>query len=302
MECAANDGMGFLVWTSGFLGIHCHYHRMEDVILQRIYERASLCRAFEDECFRRIKAGDVTCPAYLGAGQEYIPATVSVWLDERVGVDRQVFIQHRCHSHYLCFGGDPRALALELRGDPRGCTGGMGGSASIHWPPANLYGHDGLMGTQVPIAVGACYANRKPTICFLGDAAAEEDYVLAALGWAATQRLPILFVVEDNNLAILTEKQVRRSWSIRDVARGFGLLASSISDNPSEIYYHLKLDSWPALLNVNTTRKYWHAGAGIDDANAFDRHLAVSETLDAGYVMDMRFKAIDAVMKAWAVQ
>ena len=46
-----------------------------------------------------------------------------------------------------------------------------------------MYGHDGLMGSQVPIAIGACYASKKPTIVFLGDASAEEDYVLAALGW-----------------------------------------------------------------------------------------------------------------------
>ena len=41
----------------------------------------------------------------------------------------------------------------------------------------------------------------------MGDASAEEDYVLGALGWAATKKLPILFIVEDNNLSILTEKK-----------------------------------------------------------------------------------------------
>ena len=46
---------------------------------------------------------------------------------------------------------------------------------------------------------------------------AEEDYVLSALGWAATKNLPILFVVEDNNLSILTEKKVRRVWEMDDV-------------------------------------------------------------------------------------
>ena len=64
------------------------------------------------------------------------------------------------------------------------------------------------MGSQVPIAVGHCYSTRKPTIVTMGDASAEEDYVMGALGWASTKNLPILFIVEDNNLSILTEKKI----------------------------------------------------------------------------------------------
>ena len=47
----------------------------------------------------------------------------------------------------------------------------------------------------------------------------EEDYVLAALGWASFKKLPILFVVEDNNMSIKTEKKIRRHWEMSDVAR-----------------------------------------------------------------------------------
>lgn len=241
--------------------------------INRIYERASLCRAFEEECARRIESKDIKFPVYLSTGQEYIPATVSVWLEDQGITDRQIFIQHRGHSQYLCFGGDIDALVLELLGDPRGCANGMGGSASIQSVPANIIGHDGMLGSQIPIAVGMCFANRKPTICFAGDAAMEEDYALAALGWAATHRLPILFVVEDNNLSILTKKKVRRRWEAADVAKGFGMYSCELTDDPELLYFHTpKLEKWPALINVSTTRLRWHAGAGCDDQNAFDRH------------------------------
>ena len=63
----------------------------------------------------------------------------------------------------------------------------------------------------VPIGVGACFASKQPTIVFVGDSAAEEDYCLSAIGWASTKKLPILFIVEDNNLSILTEKKIRRN-------------------------------------------------------------------------------------------
>ena len=121
---------------------------------------------------------------------------------------KQIFIQHRGHATYLAFGGDLKKLILELLGSNKGCANGMGGSASIQCREKNIYGHDGLMGSHGPIAVGACFGNNFPTLCFIEDAAAEEDYFLASLGWASTKKLPIWFIVEDNNLSILTEKRL----------------------------------------------------------------------------------------------
>ena len=108
-------------------------------ILEQIYEKAALCRAFEEECARRIESGDIKFPVYLSIGQEYVPATIATWLENQGVTNRQVFIQHRGHSQYLCFGGDMDALVLELLGDSRGCSGGMGGSASIQSVLANIY-------------------------------------------------------------------------------------------------------------------------------------------------------------------
>ena len=126
--------------------------------------------------------------------------------------------------------------------------------------------------------------------------------MLAALGWAATKRLPILFVVEDNNLAILTQKHVRRSWTITAAAEGLGLSAEDTTDHPGNLFKRLQW-AWerlPALLNVETHRKFWHAGAGVDDPDIFDRHHEVSDHLDGGYVMDVRFAALQRVGEAWA--
>lgn len=268
--------------------------------MRGIYERAALCRAFEEEVLRHVRSGAITFPYYSSVGQEYIPATVSAWLDARGITDRQIFVQHRAHSQYLSFGGDIDELVLELLGDPRGCSGGMGGTNCLQSKAAGIYGHDGLLGTQAPIAVGACYGNRKPTICFLGDAAAEEDYALAAFGWAATQKLPILFVVEDNNLSILTEKRVRRSWDIDSVARAFGLDADDVPDDPNELYETIsEVEIWPCLLNVRTHRMRWHAGAGVDDPSIPDRHRTVSKMFEQTYVEAVKQRSEQKVREAW---
>lgn len=239
-------------------------------MLVEIYRRAALCRAFEEEVYRRVKAKEIRCPVYLSSGQETIAATLSVYLEKH---NPAVFVQHRNHAQYLCFGGDMGHLIRELTG---GDTG-MQGSASI--AHGDIFGHDGFMGSQVPIATGYCHATNRPTICFLGDAAAEEDYVLASLGWAATKNLPILFVVEDNNLAILTEKKVRRSWDVERVAFALGVDAVGCADEPRGLTWNIELAfKHPQLLNANTTRLYWHAGAG-KDGDYFDRHAKEAKNI-----------------------
>ncbi len=163
-----------------------------------------------------------------------------------------------------------------------------------------MFGHDGHMGTQVPIGIGACFTSKKPTIIFMGDAAAEEDYVLGALGWASTKKLPILFIVEDNNLSILTEKKIRRNWDMHDVARSFKMKGYNLNDNPKEIFKYKKyFFKEPMLLNINTNRLFWHSGAGIDDPKIFDRFKNEKNKIGKkAKILDKKIKKnIDAIWK-----
>ena len=209
---------------------------------------------------------------YLSAGQEYVSASISQ-LVENLRVKPLLFGQHRGHSIYLSFGGNIIKLINELLGKKTGCSYGMGGSLSIHSKKIQMFGHDGFMGSNACIGVGACFSSKKPTIIFIGDAAVEEDYVLASLSWVAKKKLPILFVVEDNNLAVLTKKKDRRDWKIIDVAKSFRIKSYETRDDPKEILKLLSKNIFkgPQLINIHTNRLYWHAGAGKDDNNVFDR-------------------------------
>tara|TARA_Y100000748_G_scaffold238140_1_gene202186 strand:- start:101 stop:928 length:828 start_codon:yes stop_codon:yes gene_type:complete len=243
---------------------------LKDIRLE-IFKKASLCRNFENELYKKVQEKVIKFPVYLSAGQEFISSSIAVKMKE-LNIKPDIFIQHRGHSTYLAFDGDIYQLIDELLGRKTGCSQGMGGSASIQSKENNIFGHDGLMGNQVPIGVGACFASKTPTIVFTGDSAAEEDYCLTAIGWASTKKLPILFIVEDNNLSILTEKKVRRNWEMHDVANSMHVKSFNISDDPMTIFQNLENSfTEPMLLNINTVRKYWHAGAGSDGEN-FDRY------------------------------
>ena len=236
-----------------------------------IFKKASLCRNFEEQVIINVNNKNIKIPVYVSAGQEFIAAAIST-ICKKKKIKPLIFPQHRCHSTYLAFGGNIIKLIDELLGRESGCTKGKGGSASIHSKDINMFGHDGLMGSNGPVGVGACFATKKPTVIFLGDAAAEEDYVLGALGWASHKKLPILFIIEDNNFSILTKKSVRRNWNMKDVARAFKLEGYDIKDDPREIEKHSKFFfKKPILLNINTNRIYWHAGGGMDSNKIFDR-------------------------------
>jgi TPP-dependent pyruvate/acetoin dehydrogenase alpha subunit len=253
---------------------------VQNKFILEVFKKASLCRHFENEVFTRVKNKQIKFPVYLSAGQEYVPATIAQIIKEKK-IKPLLFGQHRGHSIYLSFGGDIVRLINELKGKKSGCTYGMGGSLSIHSPKINMYGHDGFMGSNACIGAGACFSSKKPTIIFIGDAAIEEDYVLATLAWVSKKKLPILFVVEDNNFAVLTKKDERRDWKAKDVAKAFRVDSFDVKDDPLLVYKLLKKNIFkkPTLINIHTNRLFWHAGAGVDNQKVFDRHLVLKKYL-----------------------
>jgi acetoin:2,6-dichlorophenolindophenol oxidoreductase subunit alpha len=234
-----------------------------------IFRRTCFNRYFELAVAELHKQKLVKNPIYLSLGGEHVPAAISV---EFQG---PVFAQHRCHSWFLSFGGDPEGLLKELMGREDGCNRGRGGSASVSIKEKEFFGHSGLLGDQIPIAVGFAHASNRPTIVACGDAAVEEDYALAAFGYAVSKKAPILFIVEDNDLSILTKKNVRRSWDVVEVAKGFGMNAFHCPDDPGIIRMHIESfmhsRRFPGLINISVCRHLWHAGSGCDGPPKWNR-------------------------------
>lgn len=243
-----------------------------------IFRRMCLSRYFESGIIDAVADETVDYPVYLSMGQESIPAALA----EEIG-GFMIFAQHRCHAAYLAFGGDPAKLRDELMGLPTGTSGGRAGSNCVqcHSGGLEMFGHHGLIGENVPLAVGASLGSGKPAVCFFGDGAAEEDYVFAAMGFAVTHKLPVLFVCEDNNLSILTEIRARRSWSITKVAAALDMPAVDISDDPWSVAARAAefKKNLPAFMNIYTCRARWHVGAGIDGPPEWDRFALVKKEL-----------------------
>lgn len=241
-----------------------------------IFRRMCRTRYFELNLYEQGETGDIYCPFYLSVGQESISAAVSTEIS-----DCLIFGQHRAHSVYLAFGGDPIKLRDELLGRETGCCNGRGGSPCAYDPDIGMIPHHGLIGENIPLGVGAALGSGKTVVCFFGDAAAEEDYALAAMGFAVTHKLPVLFVCEDNDLSVLTRKAVRRNWRMAKVTEAMGIPSADISDDPWEIAKYTKkfLKDLPAYINATTCRHYWHQGSGCDGPPRENRFELVKEKL-----------------------
>lgn len=267
----------------------------------RVFAQTAYNRAFEGEVAKAFDAKHIKAPIYLSVGQEQIPAAVAAVRKEWL-----IFAQHRAHSYYLSFGGDPKGLVDELLHRETGCARGMGGSASIHDPRIGMFGHSGLMGDQVPVAVGAALIANKPTLAVVGDASVEEDYVFGAMGFAVTKRAPVLFLCEDNGLSILTHVETRRSWNMVDVARGLGMEGADIADDPWLIAHYVErfLPLLPCYLNIRTCRNLWHAGTGSDGEPEWDRYelfkRGLSDLVGADSVDAIEHDAQMRTAKLWA--
>lgn len=223
---------------------------------------------FDEFCHEALQRGEIECFTYLSSGQEAVPAALG-WNFRDTYVN--LFCQHRNHGAYLAFGGDPARLRDELRGLSTGTTGGIGGDPCHHFENdrVKMWGHDGLVGTQVPIGVGMAYATGQWSIIFIGDATVEEDYFWPAVGFAVDKKLPVLFVCENNDLSVITRVQTRRKWSAYRVASAFGVSSWFCDD---DVPYIQPTDiELPTFLEVFCERRYRHVGPGTDGPMKHDR-------------------------------
>ncbi|MBU3923833.1 MAG: hypothetical protein KJ592_02865 [Nanoarchaeota archaeon] len=262
-----------------------YYNTQANDTKLEIFKKMCHIRAFEKQVKKSYDTHDIKCPVYLSIGQEATSATISTIFKPDL-----IFTQHRGHAYYLSFGGNKDKIIDELLGRDSGCNKGKGGSPGIQDLNIGMIGHHGLIGENVPLAVGATLGDStKKTLCVFGDGAAEEDYVFTAMAFAQTHKLPILFICEDNDLSILTKKQVRRNWELTDALKAIGMPTANIPDDPELITPYIKefINKLPAFINCKTCRHLWHVGTGQDGTPQTDRLEEYKQKLlEIGYELE----------------
>lgn len=190
---------------------------------QEIFDYRSLyrIRLFEETVLENFPKGIFFGTTHTCIGQE----ANAVGVLSSLQPEDIVFSNHRCHGHFLAYGGDPRSLFAELMGKSTGVCGGRGGSQHLQW--RNFYSN-GVQGGIVPIATGMALAeklkgNRLAVVVFLGDGTMGEGVVYESLNIASLWKVPILFVLENNRIAQTTPIDLVMAGSLEARFSAFGL-------------------------------------------------------------------------------
>ena len=118
------------------------------------YRQMLRIRVFETTLLENFSRGLFRGTTHTSLGQE----ANAVGVLSSLQPDEPVFSNHRCHGHFLAYGGDPRGLFAELMGRATGICGGRGGSQHLHW--RDFYSN-GILGSTVPVAAGAALAEKQ---------------------------------------------------------------------------------------------------------------------------------------------
>ncbi len=173
------------------------------------YRQMALIRAFElraAELYQRAKIGGY---CHLNLGEEATVVGLMAALEPR----DYLFTTYREHGYALARGLEPGPVMAELFGKATGVSGGRGGSMHLFDAKRGLLGGYGIVGGQIPPATGVALAltyrgepgdDAEAVMCLLGDGATNIGAFHESLNLAALWRLPIVYVIVNNELGMGT--------------------------------------------------------------------------------------------------
>ena len=194
------------------------------------YRDMLLIRRFEEKAGQLYGMGLIGGFCHLYIGQEAVVVGLEAAAEEG---DKRI-TSYRDHGHMLACGMNPKGVMAELTGREGGLSKGKGGSMHMFSKDRHFYGGHGIVGAQVPLGAGLAFAdkyqeNGRVTFAYFGDGAANQGQVYETFNMAAIWKLPVIFVIENNQYAMGTAQ--KRSTSTPDLyTRGeaFGIPGETV--------------------------------------------------------------------------
>lgn len=239
-----------------------------------LYRTIYMVRRCEEVVVRIYPDDLMKTPMHMSMGQE----AVSVGVCKALDGNADMFASYRSHATYLAQTEDHGSFFGELHGRTNGTADGKSGSMHLADIPKGMLGSTGIVAAGIPVAVGAAFANKQITpgrvaAAFFGDGATDEAVFWESLNVSCLMRLPMLFVCEDNDLAVHTRKAQRQGFtSIVDVVRQYKCAVFEDDTNDVESIYAMTRKAvaqalgagTPAFLSVRTYRYLEPCGTTMD--------------------------------------
>ena len=237
--------------------------------LRRMMRDMLLGRRFEEKAAEAYAVAKIGGCCHLYIGQE----AVAVGAIHALQDDDYVMTAYREHVHALQMGTDPNAVMAELYGRQDGMSGGKGGSMHMFSKEHNYLGGHGIVGGQIPLALGVAWkikyrGEKRVMQVYLGEAAVNQGAFHESLNMASLWKLPLVVIVENNRFGMGTAWE--RASSLYDISQKAGAYAmpSAVADGmdvldmyrvSKEAADRARAGEGPTLIEARTYRFVGHS-------------------------------------------
>jgi pyruvate dehydrogenase E1 component alpha subunit len=237
--------------------------------LLALYREMLLIRRFEEKAGQLYGMGLIGGFCHLYIGQE----AVVIGMRHAITKDDAMVTSYRDHGHMLACGIEAKYIMAELTGRKDGLSHGKGGSMHMFSVEHNFYGGHGIVGAQVPVGTGIAFAhkyrgNKNVSLTYFGDGSANQGQVYESFNMAELWRLPVVYVIENNEYAMGTS--VKRSSATTELFRrgeAFGIPGKQVDgmdvlavmEAGKEAVAHCRAGKGPFLLEMKTYRYRGHS-------------------------------------------
>lgn len=233
-------------------------------------EELLVIRATEKAAYDLFMSGLVKGTTHLAAGHEAVAVGTSAALHP----DDYVWATYRGHHHAIARGLPPEACLAEMMSKRTGSSQGKGGSMHITHAPGNMMGSYAIIGSHLPMSVGAAWSAKlrqsgQVSVAFFGDGATNIGAFHEAINLAAVWKLPALFICENNLYMEYTpiSSVTAVEHPAADRACAYSLPRIVIDGNDVETVYNEVLQAaskarageGPSIIECLTYRHYGHS-------------------------------------------
>ena len=276
--------------------------KLDESQLTEFYKKMLLIRRFEEKAGQLYGMGHIGGFCHLYIGQE----AVVVGLESVAAEGDQRVTSYRDHGHMIACGMNPKNVMSELTGKHNGYSKGKGGSMHMFSKEKNFYGGHGIVGAQVPIGGGLAFANKyrnnkNLAFTYFGDGAANQGQVYETFNMSSLWKLPVIFVIENNQYAMGTSlKRASSSPALFTRGAAFGIPGQAV-DGMDVLKVreagllaaeHCRAEKGPFILEMNTYRYRGHSMS--DPAKYRTREEVQKMRSERDPIDTLRKKLIDA--------
>lgn len=185
--------------------------------LLEMHYMMSLVRRFEEKSAEEYTRGKIGGFMHLYIGQEAI-GIGSITTLRKTDI---ILSSYREHGHAIAKGLHPREVMAELFGKATGCSKGKGGSMHMWSNELGVWGGQGIVAAQLPMAAGAALAAQYKgedtvVVCYFGDGAVDEGAFHESLNLASLWKLPVIYICENNQYSM--GMAVEKAWAVDSLA------------------------------------------------------------------------------------